>query len=154
MNRKDIAAGLALAMLGMLIIWQARGLTYLDDFGPGPGFLPFWLALLISALSLCLAVFALRNQAENVSPVNSPNEVRRGYPRALLAWLGMIAMVGTMEVLGFIASFALFSFFLVCVIERRSLSSATAVAVGIALGFYLLFRVFLPVPLPTNPWGL
>jgi hypothetical protein len=74
-------------------------------------------------------------------------------PKVPLASVGLIATVAAMQVLGFFVSLGLLSVFLVYVIERRSLSGAITVAVAITLGFLLLFRVVLPLPLPLSPWG-
>ncbi len=148
MKRGDITAGLVLAGVAVFVLQQARTLSYVDEFGPGPGFLPYWLGLLLLALSACLIVVGFRR-----SPAIKA-EAAAGEPsRALLAWLGLVATAAAMEVIGFISSFALLSFFLVYMIERRSLWSAIAVVAAITLSFFLLFRVILPVPLPVSPWG-
>ena len=155
MKRRDIAAGLLLAGVGIYVTRQARTMSYRDEFGPGAGFLPLWLGLLLSVLALCLVAFALRSspEAPQTEPGGGPGKPRWRSGLAMLAWLALVAMVATLEALGFIASFALLSFFLVYVVERRSLLSAMTVAVAIALSFLLLFRVILPVPLPANLWG-
>jgi hypothetical protein len=62
-------------------------------------------------------------------------------------------MVAVINVLGFILSFGLLSFFLVYVVERRSFRDATIVAVASTAGFLLLFHVLIPLPLPAGPWG-
>lgn len=163
MKRQDIASGLVLAGVGIFVTLQARTLTYRDEFGPGPGLLPFWLGLILTALALCQAGSALWRGIEGRTPNSKGSEIpefglRPSIPRSrirrvLLACVGLVATVALMEVLGFIASFGLLSFFLVYVVERRSLPSAIAVAVAMTLSFLLLFRVILPVPLPLSPWG-
>ena len=180
MKRPDLAAGFVLVGLGIYIIQQSRLLTYRDEFGPGPGLLPFWLGVLLTVLASCVVVSSLRGRFGNGGnggirgqtpfaagiPLNpSDPRQREGsdplfphFPhsrisRALLAWLSLIATVAALEVLGFFLSFGLLSFFLVYVIEQRSFSGAIAVSVAITLGFLLLFRVILPVPVPLNPWG-
>ena len=160
-----------MAGVGIFVILQARTLTYRDEFGPGPGVLPFWLGLILTALASCQVVLALWNNGD-VRP--SPAASRRPLPggeadsplplgevgpshsrisRVLLAWVGLVATVAALKVLGFFASLGMLSFFLVYVVERRSLPRAIAVAVAMTLSFLLLFRVILPVPLPLNPWG-
>ena len=153
MIRRDVAAGLALAGVGILVTRQVQTLSYLDEFGPGPGFLPFWLGALMTVLASLLVFIGLRDRREvpkheSGGPTGSP---RLG--RALLGAVGLVAMAAALDVLGFIVSFALLSFFLVYVIERRSLLGAITVAIAITLSFLLLFRVILPVPLPLSPWG-
>lgn len=156
MKRPDIASGLVLAGLGVFVTQQAARLTYRDEFGPGPGLLPFWLGLLLIALASCLAVFSLRRK-EKSGEVDRIPSTEFGQPhrisRVLLAWLSLVVTVAALNVLGFIVSLGLLSFFLVYVVERRPLRNAITVAVAIALSFLLLFRAILPVPLPVSPWG-
>lgn len=73
--------------------------------------------------------------------------------RALAAWAGLAACVGLLKVLGFLLAFGLFTFFLVAVMYRRTLGTAAAVSLGMALGFYLLFPVALNVALPVGWLG-
>jgi len=161
MKRPDLAAGLVLVGLGIYIIQQSRLLTYRDEFGPGPGLLPFWLGVLLTVLASCVVLSSLKGRFGNggiwgqTPPADPifPHSPHSRISRALLAWLILIATVAALEVLGFFLSFGLLSFFLVYVIEQRSFSGAIAVSVAITLGFFLLFRVILPVPLPLNPWG-
>ncbi len=120
---------------------QSRTLSYQDEFGPGPGFLPYWLGLLLTALSVALIVSA--KSSGSGSPAG----------RTLLSIAGLSAMTATLNTIGFIAGFGLLSFFLVYVIERRSLRHSLMVALCMSAGFLLLFHVILPVPLPAGPWG-
>ena len=133
----------------MLVMRQGRSLSYHDEFGPGPGFLPYWLGLVLTALALCLVISAVRSHAQHEKP-ESPS---RGAGRALLTTGGLFAMVAGLDVLGFVTSFALLSFFMVCIVEKRSLGVSIAVTAAITFGFFLLFRVIIPLPLPVNAWG-
>jgi hypothetical protein len=147
MKRQDLVSGLVLAVLGILVARQAATLTYRDEFGPGPGLLPFWLGWIMFALALCQVAVTLWRNPET-SPASSS-----GKSRVLLAALSFAAMVGAIDVIGFFAGFGALTFFLVYAVERRSLTRSIAVAVAMTLAFVLLFRVLLPVPLPLNDWG-
>jgi putative tricarboxylic transport membrane protein len=153
MRRRDLASGFALAILGLLVTHQASRLTYRDEFGPGPGLLPFWLGLILAALAGCLVISAGIRKGSKDSKEHSDVSVLSKFLRVFPAWLGLIATVAVLNVLGFVASLGLFSFFLVYQVERRSLKSAIVVSVAITLSFLFVFRVILPVPLPLNAWG-
>jgi putative tricarboxylic transport membrane protein len=142
MKRADIVSGLVVAAAGLLIMQQAATLTYRDEFGPGPGLLPYWLGWILFALAVIQVALAVRSGGEP----STDSVSNKG--RVLVVIGGFIAMVAAIEAIGFIASFGLLSFFLVYVVERRSLPRAAAVAVALVLGFLLVFRVFLPIPLP------
>jgi hypothetical protein len=149
MTRPDAVSGSLLFGLGMLVTFQSRTLDYLDEFGPGPGFLPYWLGLLMTLLGLCLAISGLRNRKETAGP----SFTRGGLGRAMLAASGLASMVALLDILGFILSIALLAFFLNYIVERRPLAGAITVSAAITLGFFLLFRIFLPVSLPAGLWG-
>ena len=159
MKPRDMASGLALALLGVFVVLQARSLTYSDEFGPGPGLLPYWLGLILAGLGVCLVVSsAIRKSSTEPNeaqpdPTQSDVSTLSKFLRVLPAWLGLVATVALLNVLGFVASLGLFSFFLVYWVERRPLRSAIVVSVAITLSFLFVFRVILPVPLPLNAWG-
>jgi len=149
MRGRDLTAGLVLAGLGILITRYSQSLSYLDEFGPGPGFLPYWLGLVLTVLALCLVISAARTRTQ----APKPEAAGQGSGRALLTIAGLFAMVATLELLGFLAAFALLSFFMVYFVERRSFARSIAVTAAIAFGFFLLFRIIIPLPLPVNAWG-
>ena len=61
--------------------------------------------------------------------------------------------VALMWPLGFVVSFALFTFVIVAFVFRRPLRTAAVTAVAAALVFYLIFPVTLDVQLPTGVFG-
>jgi hypothetical protein len=155
MKRPDLASGLALAGVGIFVIQQSRQLTYQDEFGPGPGLLPLWLGVLLTALAFGQAAAALRRPGGQ-PPVSTSSEAdaNQSRPRRLLLTLAGLALTaGLLEWLGFIVSFALLAFFLVYMVERRSFTQAVTVALVMSLAFLLVFRVIVPIPLPLNAWG-
>jgi putative tricarboxylic transport membrane protein len=147
----EVLAGLLLAGLGIYILFQALRLEYTSDFGPGPGFLPFWLGVIIISLSSLIILVALRKPitraivrgAETIQPI-----------RSLLSWFTLMLGIALLPWLGFYISFAMLTAFLVLAMERRSVTVAIAIGVGTALGFYLILSLALGVPLPSGPWGL
>jgi putative tricarboxylic transport membrane protein len=145
----DIVSGAALAGLGIFIIFEARRWEYLGPDGPGPGFFPLWYGIALVALSVLLVGMSLAQRAREPGGAVNWREVGR----ALAAWAGLAACVGLLKVLGFLLAFGLFTFFLVAVMYRRTLATAAAVSLGMALGFYLLFPVALNVALPVGRLG-
>jgi hypothetical protein len=153
---KDVAAGLVLTGLGAWVNRQGRLLSYRDEFGPGPGFLPYWLGVVLAVLALFLIISAVRGRLQSANTESSAGAVYDRpvrTSRALLAVAGMAVIVAAMELLGFFTSFALLTFFLVYGIERRPLARAITAAAALALAFFILFRILLPIPLPAGAWG-
>jgi putative tricarboxylic transport membrane protein len=61
--------------------------------------------------------------------------------------------VALVEMLGFVAAVGAYLLFLLLVVERLPLRFGGGVAVGATLSIYLIFAVWLRVPLPRGPWG-
>ncbi|MBI2986822.1 MAG: tripartite tricarboxylate transporter TctB family protein [Deltaproteobacteria bacterium] len=150
MTKGDVWAGLILAGLAIFIIQQALVLDYFSEYGLGPGFLPLWLGIVIFTLSLALIGIRILGRPE---AFENEGGTSAGTGRALATWGGLMLAIALLNVLGFITSFVLLTFLLVLVMDRRSPSTSMVVAVGGALGFYLVFSAILGVPLPQGPWG-
>jgi putative tricarboxylic transport membrane protein len=133
----------------VFIILEARRWEYLGPDGPGPGFFPVWYGIAMVALSLLLVATSLMRPSGNAGKAVNWREVGR----AMLAWAGLALCVGLLKTLGFLLAFGLFTLFLVAVMYRRPLGTATVVAVGVCLGFYLLFPLALNVALPVGKFG-
>jgi putative tricarboxylic transport membrane protein len=144
----DVLSGAVLAALGVYIFLQSRAWDYYTADGPGPGFFPTWYGVAMVGLSLALIA----------SKVLRPKKPQAGIDwsdagRGLGTWLAFAIAVALMEPLGFLLSFALLTFFLVTVVFRRPPMAAAMTAVGVSLGFYLIFPVALSFPLPTGFLG-
>lgn len=50
--------------LSLWLILESLQFDYLSEFGPGPGFEPFWLGVFLSILSISLFVNTFRRQAD------------------------------------------------------------------------------------------
>lgn len=133
----------------MFIILEARRWEYLGPDGPGPGFFPLWYGIAMIALALLLVATSWRRQPGEAGKTLNWREVGR----ALLVWAALALCVGLLKILGFLVAFGLFTLFLVAVMYRRPLGAAVAVAVGVCLGFYLLFPLALNVALPVGKFG-
>jgi putative tricarboxylic transport membrane protein len=146
----EVVSGALLAALGAYVILEARQWEYLGPDGPGPGFFPLWYGVGLVALSLVLIAMNVRRAPapEGAAPRSDGRKAR-----ALAAWLGLVGCVALLKPLGFLISFALFSLFLVRFLYGQSLAKSLAIAVGGALGFYLIFDVALNVSLPSGVLG-
>ena len=72
----------------------------------------------------------------------------------MTAWAALAAAVASFGILGFVLGFGLLCFFMVAVLYRRPLWTATMVAVLATAGFYLLFPLALGVSLPSGLLGI
>ena len=134
--------GAATALLGVVAVAGALRLPEaLVDEGPGTRFLPILLGLVITILG---AAVALRPGADARATDAEPGSWRR----LLVTVLGIVLYVVTFERLGFLVVSALFLAALLVAYSERRWPVVGAVAAGATVLTYLVFAVWLKVPLP------
>ncbi|MFQ5850305.1 MAG: tripartite tricarboxylate transporter TctB family protein [Candidatus Binatia bacterium] len=150
MNKRDLVASLVLMGFGAFVIYEASGMQYVYEFGPGPGFFPLWIGVGLVALAAVLAGLSLFRREDTL---RASTDLWGKVRRVLGVWAGLLVMIAFVETAGFIVSFTLFTFLLVLALDRRPLATALTVAIGTAFGFYLIFIFALSLFLPVGPWG-
>lgn len=150
-SKTELITAFVLAAFGGFVISEASRLPYTSEFGPGPGFFPLWVGIGIFACSLVsLWPTFFRGRAGQEESIKvSKAEVAR----ALGAWLAFVISVALLSLIGFALSLGLLSAYLVIVLDRRPPLAGLAVALGLSVGFYLVFVVALGVSLPVGPMG-
>ena len=127
----------------------AATLAYRMGFGnlhqPGPGFFPFWLSAFLAALGFIYFLTRLGSDSK-------PERLwEKGvWVRPFLAALVLFFYAALMDELGFFStSFLLFLAWLIIIEREKWLTICLASILG-TLSFYLVFTVFLKVPLPKG----
>jgi putative tricarboxylic transport membrane protein len=144
-----IATGVMLAFC-LFALWQALLLSLTDRLGPGPGFFPFWLALIGAVLAVALLVSTFR---EAVDPADTEVSILPHGPGAQ-RWLAIVVLVATaaaaMEIVGFRLAMLVFNAALVIALgERRWWLIALFAMLG-SFGVYHVFTTWLDVLLPNG----
>jgi putative tricarboxylic transport membrane protein len=145
-RKAELVTGAILASFGSFVIYEACGLPYSSEFGPGPGFFPLWVGIgiaLCSVVMLC-ASFLHGDIGSEGTEISA---------RALGAWTAFVFTLVLLPLVGFGLSLGLLTAFLIVVLDRRSPWAALAVALGLAFGFHLVFVIALGVSLPVGPFG-
>jgi putative tricarboxylic transport membrane protein len=145
LRKGDFWSGLTLAALGTYIVIEAWRWDYMGMDGPGPGFFPLWYGGAMVVLSLLLVAGAVLKSSPAADGANWSE-----FGRALICWTAFAACIALLNVLGFVVSFAVMTWFIVAVMFRQSQLKAITIAIGGALGFYALFSVALGVSLPSG----
>jgi hypothetical protein len=127
------------AGIGALWIVRAARMPMWEGFAPDSGFLPLVYGVLLTALAAAAAGQVL---AADAGPAQ---ELRK--PLLVLVILG--AAVSALPVAGFVISVFLMLLFLYAVVERLPWITAGLVSAVTTGALYLVFRVWLRVPLPA-----
>lgn len=112
---------------------------------PGPGFLPFGLALVLACLALSL-ILSSRSPGRS----SLPFWAERTWVRPLLGVIIFLLYAFFLGYLGFIATTLLFLISWMWVIERIRWATILSISVGVTGVLYLIFEFFLEVPLPAS----
>jgi putative tricarboxylic transport membrane protein len=144
-----IATGVMLAFC-LFALWQALLLSLTDRLGPGPGFFPFWLALIGAVLAVALLFTTFR---EPVEPADAEVRVLPYGPGAR-RWFAIVALLAAaaaaMEIVGFRLAMFVFNVTLVIALgERRWWLIALFGALG-SFGVHYVFTTWLDVLLPDG----
>ena len=143
---------LAFLVLGLWVCRYAQGLTYYTPVGPGPGFFPLWLGLLLTVLSLAILVSTWR--PGHLAAAGRFLPERRALGRMAVT-VGMIAVFALgVERAGFVPTM-----FVVLVVLLRShgcrlFPTAVVIALSATLVVGYTFTHWLDVYLPPVPLGL
>ena len=150
MKRWYQGTGAAMILLSAFLAQEALSLRYYTPLGPGPGFFPFWLSIIMAILS-----GAMIGQATFGKPEAMPADFysdRKGYLRISAVLGALIGVIILMKPIGFVVTMLGFYFFLLCALGRQSLWMTGIVATAGSLGVYYLFVHGLAVPLPIGLW--
>jgi len=138
--------GLIFFGIGLLLVFQGQALKIQGDFGPAPGFFPFWVGIALSAMSIVW--FA---QVSLASAPAMPADFIPARPqlRAIIAVVvALIAFMLLLRPIGF--NLAMLALLLVLFFAAGRDRPIAKIVIGFAGGFGLhyVFEQILKVPLP------
>lgn len=146
-------ACIAFIIIGIIVFVSSLAYPYKDRLGPGPGFFPFWLSLILMVLSSCLlwqTTFSKTPPFGLGSPL--PNQL--GRKNILIILITLVTCAELLDFLGFRISLFLFLFFLPFLLGKRSLLMNLIFALSGSFGIFHVFYYWLEVPLPMGILGL
>jgi len=146
-------ASVILLLFSIYVGLESLSLKYYTSLGPGPGFFPLWLAVIMGILSLLMLYHATFSKSEPLPADFFASKV--GYLRAGALCASLIWIVVTMEQLGFRISMAVLFLWLQMTLGHRP--NAIVMVVIAAIGSWGAFWVFdnmLRVPLPVGMFGI
>jgi hypothetical protein len=142
-----IAAGFFL-IVGCFFAFYSRRVEIGTFTEPGPGFLPFWAGLTLTAFSVALLLGSYGKQVVQARSLFFPRP--DSWKRVLTTFLALIVYNILLTPLGFTLTTFLFLFFLVRWIFPQSWTRTLLVSVLGSAGARLLFIHFLETQLPKG----
>jgi putative tricarboxylic transport membrane protein len=150
MNKAETAAGAVFVALGAWMLRDAINMPYFVEGVPGPGFLPLWIGLGIIVSGVVLAGKGIwpRLATLNAESVTWPQAA--GWWRVGLMLGAMALSLVMLDKLGFMLTTALFMAAVVFGLGVRSWWVLVSVPLVSAVALYVIFAVWLRVPLPKG----
>ena len=143
-NRDALAATVAL-LFGAAALYESSKLPFGTVHSPGQGFFPWWTAAAIALLAVVLLFQALtsrfRATEETVSRITSV--------ASLLIVLAAYTFL--LDLIGYLLCTFVLVLFMLRVIDRQRWTVALGMAAVAAVGSYVVFAMWLSVPLPRGP---
>jgi hypothetical protein len=152
MRRAYQITGTVLLLLAAFVADESLKLRYYTPLGPGPGFFPFWLAVILGALAVGMLLQATLGHAEPMPADFFAS--RTGYLKMGAVVLALVGTTALLEPLGFCLTMLAVYLFLLYTLGRQNLILTALVSLGGSFGVYYLFVRWLQVPLPTGLFGL
>jgi putative tricarboxylic transport membrane protein len=146
MRVADVVTAAVLILLGGIVLYDAVRLGFgWGTDGPQSGFFPFWLAVLLIAISAVILIQGARQSTTR------PFVTRAQLRPVLSVLLPAVAAVVLMEVLGLYAASALYLAFYMRWVGRHRWITVVGLAVGIPVVTFLVFETWFLVPMPKGP---
>jgi putative tricarboxylic transport membrane protein len=139
-------SGLVVAGIGIAACILARSLPAQTGFGLGPAFLPFWTGIVLAACGLWICA---RPAAD--PEVSWP--ASRALARAASGFILLLLYAMALQPLGYLTSTVLFLVIAILLLEPVRPTRALVVGIASAVFLFLIFRVWLRIPLPGGVLG-
>ncbi|MBP1154137.1 MULTISPECIES: tripartite tricarboxylate transporter TctB family protein [unclassified Paenibacillus] len=146
-NNAGVYMGLLLLLFSLVIFWQSLQFPYYSDAGPGPGFFPLWLSAGLGIFSLSYIFSSLKEKISfsEILPTGS------GLGNVVTLLISAVFFLLTIEYLGFLLACSIMLFFILRRLYKWYF--AVVIALSISSCLFVVFHIFLGVPLPVNFLG-
>ena len=149
MRMSDVVPALLMLALSGAIALETRSLSFWADTTPGPAFLPVWLAI------AGVVLFALRlAEARRLRGASVEWPDRAALARVATTCAALLVVPLLTPLLGLVPALALLVAFILLVVLRQALRPSLA-TVAVTTGLiFVIFVLWLKVPLPKGALGI
>ena len=140
----DAVVAACLAVIGLVEVIEARrlGAEWTTD-GPGAGYFPFYVGLILLISGVAIFVQSLRARKNDDSTFVDSVQLRR----VLSVFVPSVIYVGAIMLLGLYVASAIFIALFMIVLGKYSAVKSVIIGVAVNALFFLMFEVWFKVPL-------
>ncbi len=143
----DLIGGAVALALGLAVTLFSFQLSYMSEFGPGPGFLPRWVGIGITACGLVILAQVLRKKRR------AGEFFKPGTKLGVKILIEIIVTFLLFPVLGFSIALGIFTGVAMRTMAKHRWISCGTTAAVTAVCVHFLFGHYLDIPLPTGMIG-
>ncbi len=144
----QVASLIILAGSAYVMVESRIRINYYTEYGPGPGFFPFWCGVLMALFSTIWLLQVTRGPASGSAMDLVPDRIASIRIVAVIAALCLFAFL--LGYLGFLLTMFAFLLILLFALGRQRLLLTLILSVGLSWGMTYLFRSMLDVQLPLS----
>lgn len=147
MRLANLIGGVFVLILGLAVVFFSSQLTYYSEFGPGPGFLPLWVGIIITACAVYVIVDLLKKHGGTGEFFKL--RTRLGFQ----IFIAIIITFLLLPVVGFAIGLALFIGVTMRMMGKHHWALCSLTTVVTAIGIHFVFVSWLTIPLPQGLIG-
>jgi len=149
-NRIFGVIGLGLSLWCYL---ESRKFNYMTEFTPGPGFMPFWVGVILALLSFYLIIGTFRHKTGEKEDATILPKKHALY-RVGSIMLMLFAVTFSMKFLGFPLTLVLFTTVVLSAMERYSILKSIGYGIAYAAVTWFIFVYILSMGFPKGFPGI
>jgi putative tricarboxylic transport membrane protein len=151
MGKADRISGIFWLCFAVLMIIQSYRLGLGILTKPGPGFLFFWVNIVLAIMSLVVIIRTWVGKKEEGPP--STLFGRQNIPKIIFVLISLFVYAILMETVGFIPVTLLLFIFLLGIIDKKKWYYTVFVSITVTVISYLIFEIWLQSQLPKGLLG-
>ena len=151
MGAAHLIGGIFILALGGMITYFSSQMTYMSEYGPGPGLLPFWIGI---ALGACALFTIIRDIARYGKGKKDEKFFQAKTGQVVFIFVALVITFILVRPLGLALSLALFTGFTMRSTGRHGWVLCLLMAVVTAAAVRIIFGYLLDIPLPKGFMGI
>ena len=150
-NLIDAVVAALVILMGLVVIYGSRqlGSEWTSD-GPGAGYFPFYIGLILVISGLGVLYQALAGKAKNTEVFVDRHELGR----VLSVLLPAAVYVGAIQVIGIYVASAIYIALFMIILGKYSWIKSLVAALAVNTVFFLMFEVWFKVPLHKGSYDM
>jgi len=147
MRLTDLIGGVVVLILGLAVVFFSSQLSYYSEYGPGPGFLPLWVGVVLIGCAIFVIINVLKKH-DKIGTFFKPR-TKLGLQVLIIIFITFLLL----PLLGFSIGLALFVGSTMRIMGRHRWVSCGLTTVVTAICIHLIFISWLTIPLPQGLIG-